>query len=63
MLDEVHIDLYVLWQRLSGMGGESLLGLWKLAQEPGSAKLMRDLGVIGARHKRLKAIEEKLKDD
>lgn len=51
---EEHIELYVLWKRLSGMGGESLSNLWRLANEPGSAALLKDFGVLSAREKRLK---------
>lgn len=57
---EEHIDLFVLWRRLSGMGGESLSSLWKLADEPGSAALLRDFGVLTAREKRLKKIQEQM---
>ena len=57
---EEHIDLFVLWRRLSGMGGESLSSLWKLAGEPGSAALLRDFGVLTARENRLKKIQEKM---
>lgn len=57
---EEHIDLFVLWRRLSGMGGESLSSLWKLADEPGSAALLHDFGVLTAREKRLKRIKEQM---
>lgn len=51
---EEHVELYTLWRRLSGMAGESLSSLWKLANEPGSAALLRDFAVLSAREKRLK---------
>lgn len=57
---EEHIDLFVLWRQLSGMGGESLSGLWKLAQEPGSGALLRDFRVLNARERRLKRMYKAL---
>lgn len=59
---EEHIDLFVLWKRLSGMGGESLGSLWRLAQEPGSGALLRDFFVLSARERRLKRIHERLNE-
>lgn len=58
---EEHIALYAMWKRLSGMGGESLSSLWKLANEPGSGALLRDFGVLSARERRLKRIAELMK--
>lgn len=55
LIDPAHLDLYVLWKNLSGMGGETLGQIWDLAQRPGSAALFRDFAVLSAREKRLKA--------
>jgi len=38
---------------MSGMGGEPLANLLKLAHEPGSAALFHDFGVLSARRKKL----------
>lgn len=60
---EEHVELFVLWRRLSGMGGESLSSLWKLADEPGSAALLRDFGVLSAREKRLKRMVQPMGEE
>lgn len=56
-----HLELYVLWRQLAGMGGETLAGLWGLAQQPGSDALFRDFGTLSAREKRLKKRAERMK--
>lgn len=61
LLDPAHLDLYVLWRQMAGMGGESLGELLRIAGQPGSAALLRDFGVLSAREKRLKKNREFLK--
>lgn len=58
-----HLDLYILWRQLAGMGGETLGGLWALASEPGSEALFRDFGVLHARERRLKKRAERVKGE
>ena len=53
LADENHIDLFVLWSNMSGMGGESLGDLWDLVERPGSAALLKDFAVLSSRKKRL----------
>ena len=53
LVNEAHIDLFVLWQQLAGMGGNPLGDLFDLAGKPGSAALFRDFRVLSARKKRL----------
>lgn len=57
-----HLDLYVLWRQMAGMGGETIGGLWALAQQPGSEALFRDFGTLHARERRLKRRAEKIKE-
>jgi hypothetical protein len=54
LINPDHLDLYVLWRRLAGMGGEGLGDLLRIAGEPGSAALFHDFNVLSAREKRLK---------
>ena len=61
LVREEHLDLYVLWRNMAGMGGESIGELWRLAQEPGSGALLKDFATISAREKRLKRSREFLK--
>ena len=57
-----HLDLYVLWRQMAGMGGETVGGLWALAQQPGSEALLRDFGTLSAREKRLKRRAKRRKE-
>lgn len=53
-----HLDLFILWRNMSGMGGESLESLWRLSREPGSAVLLRDFRVLSTRLRRIEAIKK-----
>jgi len=63
LVRDEHLDLYVLWRNMAGMGGESLGELWRLAQEPGSGALLKDFATISAREKRLKRSRTFLKGE
>jgi len=54
LCDPGHLQLYMLWRNMGGMGGESLSGLWKLYREPGSAALLKDFSTLSAREKKFK---------
>jgi len=56
-----HLELYVLWRQMAGMGGESLGGLWALARQPGTDALFRDFSTLYARERRLKRRAERVK--
>jgi hypothetical protein len=53
LCDETHIDLFVLWHNMSGMGGESIASLWRMVDEAGSAALFKDFATLSNRKKRL----------
>lgn len=53
LVNEAHLDLYVLWTQMAGLGGNPLGDLFDLADRPGSAALFRDFRVLSARKKRL----------
>lgn len=62
LVREEHVDLYLLWRSMSGMGGEGISGLWALANQPGSGALLKDFYTISAREKRLKRGRKFLKE-
>jgi len=63
LLRPEHMDLFVMWQAMSGMGGESLYDLWRLFQEPGSAALLIDFSTLNRRLAKLRRREKRRKHD
>jgi len=57
-----HLDIYVLWRQMAGMGGETIGGLWALAQQPGTEALFRDFGTLHARERRLQRRAKRMKE-
>lgn len=53
-MEESHLDLYLIWRRTAGMGGETMSSLLELANRPGSEALIRDFGMLSEREERLK---------
>lgn len=69
LLNEDNLDLFVLWQRTVGMGGETLSSILTLANMPGSEEMIRDFSMLSERKSRLeqhvsssKNLEKWLKD-
>jgi hypothetical protein len=54
LINEAHLDLYLIWRQMAGLGGSPLGDLFGLAGQPGSAALFQDFRVLGARARRLK---------